>query len=42
MYIVILDATAAFDRVNIYGLLSKLIDRGVAFDIITRVAQLVL
>ena len=31
---VTLDATAAFDRVNIYGLLSKLIERGVAFDII--------
>ena len=34
VYIVTLDATAAFDRVNIYGLLSKLIDRCVAFDII--------
>ena len=32
--IVTLDATAAFDRVNIYGLLSKFIDRGIAFDII--------
>ena len=34
VYIVTLDATAAFDRVNAYGLLSKLIDRSVAFDII--------
>ena len=34
VYIVTLEATATFDRVNIYGLLSKLIDRGVAFDII--------
>ena len=34
VYIVTLDAIAAFDRVNIYGFLSKLIDRGVAFDII--------
>ena len=30
VYIVTLDAIAAFDRVIIYGLLSKLIDRGVA------------
>ena len=34
VYIVPLNATAAFDKVNIYGLLSKLIDRRVAFDVI--------
>ena len=34
VYIVTLDATAAFDRVNAYGLLRKFIDRGIAFDII--------
>ena len=33
IYIVTLDATAAFNRLNIYGLLSKFIDRGIAFDI---------
>ena len=34
VYIVILDATAAFDRVNINGLLNIFIDRRIAFDII--------
>jgi hypothetical protein len=34
VYVATLDASAAFDRVNIYGLLSKLIDRNVSFDVI--------
>ena len=34
VYIVTLDSTAAFVRVSIYGLLSKLINRGIAIEII--------
>ena len=33
VYIVTLDASAAFDKVNVYGLLSKLIEKGLSFDI---------
>jgi hypothetical protein len=33
VYIVALDASAAFDRVNVYGLMSKLIDRNVPVEI---------
>ena len=34
VFIVTLDASAAFDRVNIYGLLSKLLYSGVSFNIV--------
>ena len=34
VYIVTLDATAAFDRVNIYGLLGKLIDKNVPYEVV--------
>jgi hypothetical protein len=34
VYIITLDASAAFDRVNIYGVLSKLIRLYVNYDII--------
>ena len=33
VYIITLDAIGAFNRVNIYGLLSELIDRDIALDI---------
>ena len=33
MFIVTLDASAAVDKVNVYGLLTKLIDRDVSFDV---------
>ena len=33
VYIMTLDATAAFDKVNVYGLLGKLLDRKVPFEI---------
>ena len=34
VFIVILDASSAFDKVNIYGLMTKLIKRNVPFDVI--------
>ena len=34
VYIMTLDATAAFDKVNVYGLLGKFLDRKVPFDIV--------
>ena len=34
VYIMTLDATAAFDKVNVYGLLGKLLDRRVPFEIV--------
>ena len=34
VYLVTLDATAAFDRVNTCGLLTKLIDRNIPFEAI--------
>ena len=33
VYIVTLDASAAFGKVNFYGLLSKLTERGISIDI---------
>ena len=41
VYIVTLDASAAFDRVNVYALLSKLIDKNVPPVINQGLAQLV-
>ena len=35
VYIMTLDATAAFDKVNVYGLLGKLLDRKVPFEIVS-------
>ena len=34
VFIVTLDASAAFDKVNVYGLLTKLIDRDVSFNVV--------
>ena len=34
VFIVTLDASAAFDKVNLYSLLTNLIDRDVSFDIV--------
>ena len=34
VFIVILDASSAFNKVNIYGLMTKLIKRNVPFDVI--------
>ena len=34
VYLVTLDATVAFDRVNIFGLLTKLIDRNIPFEVV--------
>ena len=34
VYLMTLDATAAFDKVNVYGLLKKLLDRKVPFEIV--------
>ena len=34
VYITTLDASSAFDRINVYGLLTKLLNRNVSFDLI--------
>ena len=34
VYMVTFDASAAFDKVNTYGFLSKLLDKGVLFDVV--------
>ena len=34
VYMVTFDASAAFDKINTYGLLSKLVDKGVPFNVV--------